>query len=106
MNRDTKRLFSFLILLLLRSFLSDVVLAQAPPSGIKTINHVIWIIQENRSFDDYFGTYEGADGIPPRTCLPVLPGSSDCVKPFHMPNGQPAYDLVHDWETIQVMSTS
>ena len=100
MRRDAKRLFSFLILLLLRSFLSDVVLAQAPPSGIKAINHVIWIIQENRSFDNYFGTYPGADGIPPGTCVPVLPGSSDCVKPFHMPNGQPAYDLVHDWETI------
>jgi phospholipase C len=100
MYLDTKRLFNFLILLLLGSFLSDVALAQASPPGIKNISHVIWIIQENRSFDNYFGTYPGADGIPPGTCLPVLPGSSDCVKPFHMPNGQPAYDLVHDWETI------
>src|SRR6516162_1923690 len=67
--------------------------AQATPIGIDKINHVIWIIQENRSFDNYFGTYSGADGLPPGTCLPVLPESTQCVNPFHMPKGQPAYDL-------------
>lgn len=67
---------------------------------MEKINHVIWIIQENRSFDHYFGTYPGADGPPPDTCLPVLPGSTQCVKPSHMPKGQPAYDLLHDWDTL------
>jgi len=62
--------------------------AQGTPSGIDKINHVIWIIQENRSFDNYFGTYPGADGLPPGTCLPVLPESTQCVKPFHMPKGR------------------
>ena len=33
-------------------------------SGIHEIKHVIVIEQENRSFDSYFGTYPGADGIP------------------------------------------
>src|SRR5262249_17763159 len=28
------------------------------------VKHVIIIMQENRSFDEYFGTYPGADGIP------------------------------------------
>ena len=32
--------------------------------GIHRIKHVIVIMQENRSFDSYFGTYPGADGIP------------------------------------------
>ena len=32
--------------------------------GIHKIRHVIVIMQENRSFDNYFGTYPGADGIP------------------------------------------
>ena len=50
-----------------------------PPAGFQKIKHVIWIIQENRSFDNYFGTYPKADGIPPGTCLPVLPGSKRCV---------------------------
>src|SRR3954462_3963540 len=32
--------------------------------GLTRIQHVIVIVQENRSFDTYFGTYPGADGIP------------------------------------------
>ena len=32
--------------------------------GLKTLKHLIFIVQENRSFDHYFGTYPGADGIP------------------------------------------
>lgn len=71
--------------------------ATKPARGIEKINHVIWIIQENRSFDHYFGAYPGADGIPPSTCLPSLPNSKDCVKPFHMPVNQPIADLPHDW---------
>lgn len=72
---------------------------QVPP-GFNKINHVIWIIQENRTFDNYFGTYPGADGIPPSTCLPKMPGGKDCVKPFHMPEGAPSSDIVHQWEAI------
>jgi phospholipase C len=72
--------------------------AAGAPSGLSKINHVIWIVQENRTFDNYFGTYLGADGIPPATCLPKLPGSKDCVKPFHMPLGAPYCDLNHSWQ--------
>src|SRR5579883_2985773 len=43
------------------------------PAGFKKIGHVIWIIQENRSFDNYFGRFPGADGFPPSTCLPARP---------------------------------
>ena len=35
-----------------------------PIGGIHKIRHVVVIMQENRSFDSYFGTYPGADGIP------------------------------------------
>jgi phospholipase C len=76
---------------------AQTVPANTPPAGIGKIQHVIWIIQENRSFDNYFGTFPGADGIPPRTCLPVMPGSTDCVKPFHMPTDLPICDLGHEW---------
>ena len=31
--------------------------------SIHKIKHIIMIMQENRSFDTYFGTYPGADGI-------------------------------------------
>ena len=38
--------------------------------GIHKIRHVIVIVQENRSFDSYFGTYPGADGIPMKHGVP------------------------------------
>ena len=41
-----------------------------PAVGIHKIKHVIVIMQENRSFDSYFGTYPGADGIPANACAP------------------------------------
>ena len=44
--------------------------ANGRPAGIHLIRHVVVIMQENRSFDSYFGTYPGADGIPQGTCVP------------------------------------
>ena len=35
------------------------------PVGIHKIKHVVIIMQENRSFDEYFGTYPGVEGFPP-----------------------------------------
>ena len=35
------------------------------------IRHFVVLMQENHSFDNYFGTYPGANGIPPKTCMPV-----------------------------------
>jgi phospholipase C len=51
-------------------------------AGIHKIQHVVIIMQENRSFDQYFGTYPGADGIPADVCVPD-PVNGGCVKPFH-----------------------
>jgi phospholipase C len=48
--------------------------------GIHKIRHVIVILQENRSFDSYFGTYPGADGIPKGVCLPD-PRHRHCARP-------------------------
>ncbi len=72
--------------------------AAAPPFGNATllelarerIKHVVIIMQENRSFDSYFGTYPGADGIPmrygePAVCVPD-PRTKGCIAPFHDPN--------------------
>jgi len=54
---------------------------------IHRIKHVVVIMQENRSFDTYFGTYPGADGIPMRNRVPTVcvpdPQTKTCVKPFH-----------------------
>jgi phospholipase C len=51
-----------------------------PESPIHRIKHVVIIMQENRSFDQYFGTYPGADGIPGLAGnAPCTPASSECV---------------------------
>ncbi len=62
--------------------------------GINKIQHVVVIMQENRSFDSYFGTFPGADGIPmqngvPTVCIPD-PATSGCVVPYHDPNDRNA----------------
>src|ERR1700724_1609534 len=51
-------------------------------TGIHKIKHVIVIMQENRSFDSYFGTYPGANGLPKNVCVPD-PAGGVCVKPYH-----------------------
>ena len=47
-------------------------------------------MQENRSFDSYFGTYPGADGIPMQNGVPTIcvpdPHGGACVRPYHDPN--------------------
>jgi phospholipase C len=58
-------------------------------AGLDKIKHVIFIMQENRSFDEYFGTYPGADGIPMQGGTPTVsvsdPRTDRCVKPYHDP---------------------
>jgi phospholipase C len=54
--------------------------------GIHKIKHVIVLMMENRSFDNYFGTFPGADGLPRRngvftTCMPEPSGG--CQRPYH-----------------------
>ena len=61
--------------------------ARTPPPGIHKIRHVVVVMQENRSFDSYFGTYPGADGIPMRNGVPTIcvPDTltKRCDRPFH-----------------------
>jgi phospholipase C len=58
----------------------------AMPTGIHRIRHVIIIFQENRSFDSYFGTFPGADGIPMRGGVPTVcvpdPATGGCMRPY------------------------
>lgn len=62
----------------------------ADAEGIHKIKHIIIIMQENRSFDSYFGTYPGADGIPMKNGVPSVcspdPLTKECVKPYHDPD--------------------
>ena len=55
--------------------------------GIHKIKHIIIIMQENRSFDSYFGTFPGADGIPMKDGVPIDsafdPVTTRWIKPYH-----------------------
>src|SRR4029078_13012826 len=76
-----------LSLVALQSSLSATSTASRPPlRGIRRIRHVIVIMEENRSFDNYFATYPSADGIPmrngrPAACLPDA-RTGRCVRPY------------------------
>jgi phospholipase C len=71
----------------------------AAPPGLNKIEHFVFIMQENRSFDSYFGTYPGADGIPSGISF-IDPHDGTIVAPFHDTNdinrGGP-----HDWDNAQ-----
>jgi phospholipase C len=77
-----------------RVALAALLLALIAPAGraqsgdpIHKIRHVVIIMQENRSFDTYFGTFPGADGIPMRNGVPTVcvrnPEGGSCVRPYH-----------------------
>lgn len=55
--------------------------------GIHKIKHIIIIMQENRSFDSYFGTFPGADGIPMKDGVPTDrafdPVTTKWIRPYH-----------------------
>ncbi|MHB8303977.1 MAG: alkaline phosphatase family protein [Acidobacteriaceae bacterium] len=65
-------------------------MTRSVPQGIHNIRHVIIIMQENRSFDSYFGTFHGADGLPTENgaftvCNPD-PKTGQCMSPYHDTN--------------------
>ena len=68
---------------------SPVISATSIPNGM--IQHIVIIMQENRTFDHYFATYPGARGIPtnangvPTACVPD-PLTGVCMRPYHSPS--------------------
>lgn len=81
----------------------------APPAGMSKIHHIVYQLQENRSFDAYFGLMnqyranhginDGAvDGLDLNVALPDI--ADQPVKPFHMRTGcsettQPSWNAAH-----------
>ncbi len=61
--------------------------SSAAPTGIHKIKHVVIMMMENRSFDEYFGTYPGVNGLPRKNgkftvCVPD-PRTHHCQQPYH-----------------------
>lgn len=68
------------------------------------IEHIIVLMQENHTFDNYFGTYPGADGFPEGLCVPenpFEPSNTACVEPFHI-GDLPVENLDHSRRTFRL----
>jgi len=84
--------------------LAAVAPAGAQPAGLTNVQHVVIFMQENRSFDHYFGTLKGVRGFGDRTPLMFQNGNSDLYQP-HSPtyllpfysSAQCVIDLDHSW---------
>ena len=65
--------------------------SSAANPDLSAIKNIVVVLQENHTFDNYFGTFPGADGTAGKNvCLPQSPGSAKCVSPFHNPKVTPA----------------
>ena len=64
---------------------------------MSAIQHIVFIVKENRTFDNYFGTYPGANGATSGTI------STGQVIPLgHQPDLSAPYDINHGWGAAQV----
>jgi len=65
------------------------------------VEHLIVLMQQNHTYDNYFGTYPRGDGFPEGLCVPVNPAhpEGDCIQPFHLGADRVA-DLDHSYETF------
>ena len=82
-------------------FLAPIVVQADDAQGIP-IKHFIYIIQENITFDHYFGTYPGADGIPKDLKLSYEPDGPKVYAPFHLHSTSIPHDLNHSWQAAHV----
>ncbi len=68
-------------------------------NNLGRIKNIVVVLQENHTFDNYFGAFPGVDGTAGRNiCLPVSSGSAGCKGPFHSKTLTPA-DLNHNWSS-------
>jgi len=76
--------------------------AQAVPQASTPIQHLVVLMQENHTFDNYFGTYPGADGLPAGTKMPVDPTNpgAGSIVPWHI-GTTTITDLSHTAATFQ-----
>ncbi|NUL05861.1 phospholipase C, phosphocholine-specific [Streptomyces lunaelactis] len=98
---------------LLPPSLQAALAAEPPSGGLRAVRHVVILMQENRSFDHYFGTLRGVRGFSDRNAIelpsgkPVFeqPGPLRTVLPFPVRDAAEAQkkdlqyigDLDHSW---------
>ncbi|GGY02614.1 phospholipase C, phosphocholine-specific [Massilia dura] len=87
--------------------------ARRSTGTLADVRHVVILMQENRSFDHYFGTLAGVRGFGDRMAIPLRDGRTvwqqhngrRIVMPYRLDaragNAQPALDLPHAWPDAQ-----
>jgi phospholipase C len=75
------------------------VTASSAGTGSGVIKHVVILIQENRSFDDFFATFPGADGA--TEGLMKTPSGKDETVPLKEVNLVAPCDFGHSWLTYR-----
>jgi phospholipase C len=69
-----------------------------PPVPVKfPIEHIVVIMEENHTFDNYFGTYPGANGIAGATAQPSDVTGAAPVQPFVITTPTISRDMDHSW---------
>src|ERR1700691_5254659 len=89
--------------------------ASVPPASktgdLGAVEHVVFLMHENRSFDHYYGTYRGVRGFDDRTAIHGVfaqawpksggAGHDTTLLPFHLDtsthDAECTYDLSHAW---------
>ncbi|MFI5036196.1 MAG: phospholipase C [Acidimicrobiales bacterium] len=81
-------------------------------SDLGAIDHVVFLMQENRSFDHYFGSYRGVRGFDDHAAGSLTPFAQPypanttqqplgSLLPFHLDTttglGECTHDIVHEW---------
>ncbi|HVH30529.1 MAG TPA: alkaline phosphatase family protein [bacterium] len=70
---------------------AETAAAGPAPAGLEKIQHIVFIVKENRTFDNYFGTFPGADGATSGTI------STGQVIPLRHTPDRTKHDIDHSW---------
>src|SRR2546421_388049 len=93
-----------IVLLVVCMLLSQPTFINGASGSASKLQHLIFIVQENHSFDNYFGTYPGADGLPSAVRIPLDTDNSSqgYVSPYLVSTESIDQDLIHSWYSSQV----
>jgi phospholipase C len=70
----------------------------ASGNGLSSIDHIVVLMQENRSFDHYYAHLPGAQPLPPGASNPDPTNpSGPPITPFHQTSYCEVHDLDHSW---------
>jgi phospholipase C len=72
--------------------------ASASAAATTPIQHVVFIVMENHTFDNFFGTYPGANGV---TVANISTGETEAL--LHIPDPPPhGWDPSHTWQAAEM----